>query len=263
MGLVHEWHSNNREIALRITITSPTKKRFFIVAQNGDRNKINSKYARRDAVVEGSRTITLSFPVTPEVMSLGIYNKADKNDADFQVEYEEVPLKTWQVWLDMETRSFLRLAIKFCQVAGYEPASANGREFSDGYFKIKFYPVIVDQMKGHAISTPARIGHNSGIIDIAKNKFDNYTFAERMVIILHEFSHKYRNPKLGFPISNETGADINALYIYLGMGFSKIDAINVFANVFLRAQTPGNIKRMRAIMDYIQKFEQGDFAQVA
>jgi hypothetical protein len=43
----------------------------------------------------------------------------------------------------------------------------------------------------------------------------------------------------GLEIENEVGADINALYIYLGLGFSKVDAICVFANVFLKAQTKG------------------------
>jgi hypothetical protein len=83
----------------------------------------------------------------------------------------------------------------------------------------------------------------------------------RVIILLHEFSHKYKNPKIGLEISNEIGADINALYIYLGLGFSKIDSICVFANVFLRAQTSSNIERMRKIMDYIQKFENQGFAK--
>ena len=83
----------------------------------------------------------------------------------------------------------------------------------------------------------------------------------RLIILLHEFSHKYKNPKIGLEISNEVGVDINALYIYLGLGFSKIDAITVFANVFLKAQTKGNIERMRKIMDYIQKFENQEFAK--
>ena len=81
-----------------------------------------------------------------------------------------------------------------------------------------------------------------------------------MMIMLHEFSHKYKNPKIGLKISDEVGADINALYIYLGLGFSKIDAICVYANVFLKAQTPSNIDRMRKINDYINKFENEEFA---
>jgi ferritin len=58
------------------------------------------------------------------------------------------------------------------------------------------------------------------------------------------------------------GADLNALYIYLGLGYSKVDAIFVFANVFLKAQSQGNLERMRKIMDYIQRFEKGEFAKV-
>ena len=67
---------------------------------------------------------------------------------------------------------------------------------------------------------------------------------------------------MGLEISNETGADINALYIYLGLGYSKLDAICVFANVFLKAQSSSNIDRMRKIMDYIQKFENKEFAEL-
>ena len=84
----------------------------------------------------------------------------------------------------------------------------------------------------------------------------------RMGILLHEYSHKYKNPKMGLEISNEIGADINALYIYLGLGWSKVDIITVFAKVFLKAQTEGNIKRMRKIMEYIEKFENQEFAKL-
>jgi ferritin len=58
------------------------------------------------------------------------------------------------------------------------------------------------------------------------------------------------------------GADLNALYIYLGLGYSKVDAIFVFANVFLKAQSQGNMVRMRKIMDYIKRFENQEFAKI-
>jgi len=77
---------------------------------------------------------------------------------------------------------------------------------------------------------------------------------------LHEFSHKYKNPTIGLPIDHESGADINALYIYLGLGFSKVDAIYVFANVFLKAQTDGNMRRMRKIQQYTAAFENEEYA---
>ncbi len=254
------WYSNNQPASLYVTLKCNGKKRFYLNV--ADATKPNSLYAKREMVVEGSRTIFFSFPVTTEKMVITIINMGNKQDTDFVLELEQKPLRTYNIWTNEETRNFLRLCFDFCQVAGYESANPNGRLWTDGYFNIRYYPVIRDG-KGNPLSTPARIGHNTGNIDVAKNRFERYTFAERVVILLHEFSHKFRNPKMGLAIENETGADINAIYIYLGLGFSKIDCINVFANVFLKAQTPGNIKRMRAIMDYIEKFEQGDYAQIA
>jgi hypothetical protein len=148
-------------------------------------------------------------------------------------------------------------------MSGFTQASPNGSLFAtqNEKFKIVYFPVIRDFMSGKVHNTPARIGHQSGKIEVAKAKFDGYTIPMRLIILLHEFSHKYKNPKIGLKIEDEFGADINALYIYLGLGFSKIDAICVFANVFLKAQSDGNIARMRKIMNYIQRFENGEYAQ--
>ena len=43
----------------------------------------------------------------------------------------------------------------------------------------------------------------------------------------------------------------------------KISSANrlIFANVFLKAQTKGNVERMRKIMDYTQRFENQEFAE--
>ena len=158
----------------------------------------------------------------------------------------------------------MQFAINFSQMCGFQNPAPQGTFYQtkDAKFKIKYFPIIPDYATGRPINTPARIGHKTGIIEVAKIKFDNYTVAMRMMILLHEFSHKYRNPKIGLKISNEFGADINALYIYLGIGFSKIDAICVFANVFLKAQTDDNIMRIRKLQDYIQKFENQEYAQL-
>lgn len=255
------YDSNNQKFSLNVTIKCNGVKTFGIIAE--DNGKPNSEYANRELKVNGSRTIYLSFPVSPKQLQVKIWNCKDANDADFTVEFEKKELKTYDIWTDDETRDFLTLCIHFSQVCGFERASQKGRRFTteDKKFNIKFFDVIYDIASGRKLSTPARIGHNSGVIEVAKYKFDNYTIPMRVIILLHEFSHKYKNPKLGLDISNEIGADVNALYIYLGLGFSKIDAICVFANVFLKAQTKGNIERMRKIMDYIQKFESGQFAK--
>jgi hypothetical protein len=255
------WQTDNRKLSLHVTIKTNGEKLMRCVA--ADYGKKNSKYADRTIKVNGSRTIYFSFPISPKQVVIGICNHNNKDDKDFEVIIEEKPLKEYEIWLDEDSRDFLPLALYFSQVCGFETAATTGRPFktNDDRFKIKYFPVIKDYMSGQALSTPARIGHTSGIIETSQMRFDNYTVPMRMIILLHEFSHKYRNPKIGLPISNEFGADINALYIYLGLGFSKVDAIYVFVKVFLRAQTPQNLARMRNIMEYIKKFEAGEIAK--
>lgn len=254
-------NSDNRKFCLYITIKCKGKKTFRCAA--GD-NKPFSKYADRTINVDGERTIYFSFPISPLALRLIVCNVADKNDKDFEVYIEERPLKDYAVWLDDKTVDFLKLGLYFSQVCGFEAADAKGRKFatSNDEFKIRYYPVIRDVQSGRPMSTPARIGHNSGIIDVSKAKFDKMTVAMRVCILLHEYSHKYRNPEMDLPIKDEVGADINGLYIYLGLGFSKVDAIYVYANVFLKAQTPGNIDRMRKIMEYIKRFENQEIASL-
>jgi hypothetical protein len=260
--MFEKYPSDNRPMCLNITIKCSGNKAFRVWAE--DSGKPNSKYADRQILVEGERTIYFSFPVSPKELFIGIVNTSNHNDADFSYDIKEVRLKDYSIALDRKTRDFLNLAIYFSQVCGFSPATQNGSKYEteDGEYKIKFFDVIRDVVSGRVMNTPARIGHKTGNIEVAQVKFDKYTVPMRVMILLHEYSHKYKNPKIGLPISHEIGADINGLYIYLGLGFSKIDAICVFANVFLKAQTPQNIERMRKITDYIQRFENQEYAQL-
>jgi hypothetical protein len=255
-----EYNSNNERFSLVVMVKCNGTKNFRVWAE--DLGKQNSKYADRFIRADGERKIFFSFPVSPKKLFIGCVNTENVNDSDFKVTLIKTPLRDYNIWIDQETKQFLDLSIPFSQVCGFETAEPNGRIFTteNREFNIKFFPIIKDYSSGKVMNTPARIGHQSGKIEIAKVKFDKYTVAMRMAILLHEFSHVYKNPKINLEISDETGADINALYIYLGLGFSKIDAICVYANVFLKAQTKGNVERMRKIMDYIAKFENEDFA---
>lgn len=256
----NEFESNNDKFSLMIIVKTNGAKRFRVWAE--DLGKTNSKYADRVIKVDGERKIYFSFPVSPKKMFIGCVNCDNVGDKDFTVTTIKMPLIEYNIWMDGDTKDFLGLAIPFSQVSGFENASPNGRIFTtnDQKFQIKYFDIIRDYASGKTLNTPARIGHQTGRMEIAKAKFDKYTIPMRMAILLHEFSHVYRNPKIDLEISNEVGADINALYIYLGLGFSKIDAICVYAEVFLKAQTKGNVERMRKIMDYIAKFENEDFA---
>lgn len=253
--------TNNRPVCLNFTITCKGSKRFRIWAE--ELGKQNSKYADREINVDGSRTIYFNLPATPEKLFIGCKNIQNINDNDFTLTMIETPSFSYDIYLDQEGEDFYKFALEFAQTCGYVNPNPKGTYFKpkNSKFCIKYFPIIRDYATGRAIGTPARIGHNTGIIEIAKAKFDRYTIPMRMAILLHEFSHKYRNPKIGLAISNEVGADINALYIYLGKGWSKIDAICVFAKVFLKAQTNDNMRRIRKLQDYIDKFENQEFAK--
>jgi len=255
-----QYDSNNKKFSLLMTLQAKGKKNLRVWAE--DLGKKNSKYVDRLVVVDGSRSIYFSFPVSPKQLRICVVNTENVNDKDIQVTFLETKLRDYNIWIDEDTTDFLKLAMPFSQVCGFESATPNGRIYANENqkFQIKYMDVIRDVATGQIMKTPARIGHKSGRIEVAKVAFDKYTIPMRMAILLHEFSHVFKNPKTNLEISNEVGADINALYIYLGLGFSKIDAITVYANVFLKAQTKGNVERMRKIMDYINKFEQEDFA---
>jgi hypothetical protein len=256
------YDTNNRPMTLNLAIACKGKKKFRVFAEHF--GKPNSKYADRVIEVDGGRVIYISLPVTPKKMNISVINMSNPNDTDFKVGLEEVALKKYNIWEDQDTKDFVQLAVNYSQVCGFEMPSKRGTVYQtpDAKFNIKYFPVITDFATGRPMSTPARIGHNSGIIETSANSFVKYTIPMRVCILLHEFSHKYKNPKIGLQISNEFGADINALYIYLGLGFSKIDAICVFAKVFLKAQSDGNMERMRKILDYINRFENQEYAQL-
>lgn len=260
MQLTYE--SGNREMSLHITIICKGTKKFRIWAEQLGRK--NSKYADRVIQVTNSRTIYFSFPVSPKDLFIGCLNTSNINDKDFEVIIKEEPLKKYDILIDQDSREFLQLAINFSQTCGFVNPAQGGTtlQSASGKFRIKNYPQITDKMSGQVINTPARIGHNSGLIEVSSEKFKSYTIPMRLCILLHEYSHKYRNPAIGLKISNEFGADVNGLYLYLGTGWSKVDAICVFAKVFLKSQSQSNMLRIRKIQDYIKNFEAQQYAQV-
>ncbi len=260
------YDSNYRKFCLYVKISCKTseKKRFRVWAE--EYGVPNSKYADRqtheDICVDGKVSIFLSFPRSPKQLVICVVNANNPQDKGFEVLLMEGPLKTYGIETSEQTDRFIAMAQKFSAMCGAEAASVNGRPFKnpEGDFQFRYYDVIKDRLTGAVKNTPARIGHETGIIDVAKNKFDKYTIPMRIIILLHEYSHKWRNPKMGLEISNEKGADVNALYIYLGLGYSPVDALLVFCRVFYGADTGENRSRIRLINDYIARYKKGEFA---
>jgi hypothetical protein len=256
--------SNYYSFQLNITIKTDELSRIRIVAL--DPNKPATKYLDRVAKLMGKRTFELKFPISPKKLKIVIYNMANGNlpygeDGSFSIEDMKVEkLPVYDVWWNKDTQNFYNFAVEFSQNASILSSGENKPHIyrsDDGKFTIDYYNNIIDRKTNKMLSTPARIGHNTGIIEVSKNKFLQYTIPMRLIILLHEFAHKHLNPKIDRPISYETGADIQGLYVYLGKGWSPYEAHKTFLQVFRNAKNEPNHKRYKIINDFISRYEKG------
>jgi len=261
--------SNHFPFSLGVTVESKQPVLLRIIAV--DPNKPATKYADFHGRVDGNRIFSLRFPVSPKNLKVVIYNPEVGNvpygdDPTFNVKDIKVhQIKEYDVWWNQDTKNFYKFAVEFSQNAGILSAGNKKPHIyrsDDGKFTIDYYNTIYDKKSKKTIGTPARIGHNSGVIEVAKSKFLEYTVPMRLVILMHEFAHKYLNPNLNRPIGYETGADIQALYIYLGKGWSPMEAHQAFLKVFRGSDGEANHKRYKILKDFIDKYDKGQIAKV-
>jgi hypothetical protein len=261
--------SNHFPFQIDLTIDSKVPARIRILAV--DPNKPATKYFDLHGTVDGTRKFELRFPVSPKRLKIIILNTANGDlpygeDPTFSIKtIQVVKLKEYDVWWNQDTKNFYKFAVQFAQNAGV--LSAGNRKphiyrSNDGKFTIDYYNSIWDQKSQKFLTTPARIGHISGVIDVSKQSFLEYTVPMRLVILLHEFSHKYLNPNLGRKIEDETSADIQGLYIYLGKGWSSQEGMKAFLRVFGSAKNEANHKRYKIIKDFANRYDQGKIESV-
>lgn len=180
------------------------------------------------------------------------------DERQFQFTVKSVPLRkqlTAFNYASPTIQSFIPFAQKFAERASITSAAKSVYMSDDGKFRIDYVDEIVDKKSGKTLTTPARISRDRGLIEISRKRFVPFTVQGRMAILLHEFAHFYLNKKM----SDETEADLNALLIYLGMGYSKIEALHVFLDVFYIAATDTNRKRYNVIKSMIVNFDKVGF----
>lgn len=252
-----KYNTLNRAVSIRLLIGAGKRengkpRRVGIVVKDADRK--NTVYTKRWSTIVGKKEFMVNMPQSPKVAEIHIFNLSkDKNHEGIKLlEKEVISVKTNIDVIGLEDKKvveFLKFAQDFSDKAGIISA---GIYLSDeGNFVLKYSDVIRSATNGDRISTPARINIVTGQIEVSKEIFDRYTVAGRMGILLHEFSHVYQNKKS----SDEVEADLNAARIYLGLGYPRIELINVFANVFYKADTDGNRNRIKQMRDYIIKFD--------
>jgi hypothetical protein len=128
---------------------------------------------------------------------------------------------------------------------------STGRYVSDNKkYVIDYLPEIVHE-SGKVLSTPARISNSTGRMEISKKAFSKMTIPMRMAILCHEFSHFYLNEVQ----RDEIEADLNALTLYLGMGYPIIEAHKAFLETFENTPTQMNKERYIYLKTFIDNFD--------
>lgn len=247
---------NKQPLTLAVSILTTEPKKIFLKVY--DEKYPLTYFTDRFATVDGEQTFYIRMPLSPEIASVEVSTdpefRPSLGDKGFKiVGIEKLPLKrklgAFNYASDVVKR-YIRFCEKFCLYASYVSARGSIYTSNDGQFQIDYLDDIIGD-NGQPLNTPARINRHTGIIQVSKKKFLEYSVPMRMAILLHEFSHYYLNEN----ISNETEADLNALLIYLGLGYPRIDAYNVFTYVFAQSNSDANKERMKMIDQFIRNFE--------
>jgi hypothetical protein len=252
--MIYKVPTRHEELTLLIKVH--TSKPETIRLKVTDADQPNTAFTDRYKTVDGESIFFVRMPVSPASALVSVYNEANGNlqvGADNTIIVDSITKEPLDKKLDVIdfanplVRSFVNFATRFCYNAGSLPS---GTYLSDDKkFVIKYLPIIEDN--GQEQSTPARIDIDNGTIEISKKQFIEFTVPSRMAILLHEFSHVYLNDN----VDDEVEADLNGLLIYLGLGYPRIEAFEVFAKTFLTVPSDGNRVRYDKIKSFIEDFE--------
>lgn len=239
-------------VRLLVETTKPTKLRLIA----SDKDQANTKFMDASKIVNGREDLVVRLPLAPNYLIINIFNEAiGERSQEVEDTFKVIDIKKedLQVTLSrtkMDTgivRSFVLFSQKFSYNAGWLPPK--DYYSSTRQFKIEYLPVIVS-LQGKVLATPARISTQNGRIQVSQQAFVPFTIPMRMAILLHEFAHYYVNTD----IANEVEADLNALTIYLGLGYPIKEAYAAFGETFIGAPTQLNKNRYDIINSFIKDY---------
>ncbi len=156
-------------------------------------------------------------------------------------------------WRNSEVFQAIQLGNRFCYNLGVLPALPSGEAYCspDRSLLIRLLPTLDNPLTGQESVTPMRISDTTSIMEASQRKCIPFTVPGRAVMFFHEFSHKFENRHPDW----ELEADLNGLTIYLALGYSRYEALQVYQQVFNTVDTEENRNRMAHISDFINNFE--------
>ncbi len=239
-------NTNQKKLSLltHLEADKPTKVRIVCY----DPYKKGAIYMDRWKTINGKETLETRLPQSPEKLMVRII--PENNNLNVKgFEAKSLPMYSVCLRRNKNVKAFVKFAQEFSENLYYLPVGtyySNNRKF-----RIDLFDVIKDDDTGRKLRTPARISNQTGRIEVSKSHFMKMTIPMRMAILLHEFAHFYMNEKT----TDEIEADLNALKIYLSLGYPYIEAHKSFIHTFKGNQTRQNKERYEEIKKFVEGFE--------
>src|SRR5690606_26100103 len=214
-------------LILSIRISRPISFRLWVYDKERDTCYIDRRFD-----LGKSTRVRFKLPITPEKLRVHIIDTAlPIGDKSFFIEEIHVsPDTKCPVNLSEDDKDFIAFAAWLARGLSSLETGEKGTFYRSGGFTVLLKDVITDN--GEKLTTPARIGQRSKIIEVSKSVMKNYTVPMVILVLLHEYAHQYKNPEYGRKVSNEMSADLIALNMALNLGFDSKEAENCFDAVF-------------------------------
>lgn len=231
-------------VKVQVDVDRPIKVRIRAI----DPYKKGAVYIDRVATVNGREDFEIRMPQSPKKLLIKVIPMGRIPEGAMRVNLDKVSLPQHLPCLSgKKVASFLKFAKEFCENAGI--LTAGRYQSDDKKYTIDYLPVISE--KGRKLSTPARISNQTGRMEISQASFRKMTIPMRMAILCHEFSHFYLNEIQ----KDEIEADLNALTLYMGMGYPVIEAHKAFLETFHNSPSEVNKERYIYLKTFIDNFD--------
>lgn len=241
--------SKPTNLKIGVEVKRPTK----VIIRVYNPNKPSTFYLDRWQTVNKHGEFEARMPQTCDKVTVEI-RTVDSNDQNIRLtKLEKAPLTQYLPCLSSKgINSFVKFAQEFSEKASILPVNETYLS-DDEKFRIDYFSVIKEG--GRNLNTPARISNKTGRMEVSKKHFASYSVPMRMAILLHEYSHFYAN----VVTEDEVEADLNAIKVYLGLGYPVIEAHKSFLNVFKKSPSKQNHERYEYLKAFIDTFEENKY----
>lgn len=253
--------TDGRPCTLEIKIRSLSAARLHLVVW--DKNQASTVLTDRPLICHPNdeKVWEVPMPVCGQNLLISVWDEANPNGqlSDSGATIQDIRLtrlKTYPLaidWGNPKMGQAIKLGKKFCYNLGWLPANEQGKAYCspDKSLKIILFPELQDPKSGKESVTPMRISQWTKVMEASQKMCVPYSVPGRAVMFFHEFCHEYENHDPTW----ELEADLNGLSIYLGLGFSRYEALKIYQDIFYKVDTDANIGRLTHIEDFINNFE--------